>query len=193
MPTVATPSLLTDPGYLFKAPLGTALPTMTVAASKFSVAWDAAWIPCGATEDGHEFGYEAKLKELKVAEFFDPVKWVTEERSGSFSFALADFTLKRWEFALNGGTTTTVAGTGVTLASKYVPPNPGTETRVMLGWESEDNTIRIIVPQAINGANVKSEFKRSEFANIACEFQFEVPASGDPFELYGAGTTRLGV
>jgi hypothetical protein len=46
MPTMPIPNLLTDPGFLFSAPLGTALPTHTVAGSKFTDAWAAAWVPC---------------------------------------------------------------------------------------------------------------------------------------------------
>ena len=93
MPTTATPNILNDAGYLFWAPLLSAEPTNTVSGSKFTDAWPGAWISLGATEDGSEFTYETKLEAISVAEFFDPIKWATTERTGTFAFNLADFTL----------------------------------------------------------------------------------------------------
>jgi len=191
MPTTATPNILTDPGYLFWAPVLTAIPANTVSGSKFTDAWPGAWINLGATEDGSEFTYEAKVEAINVAEFFDPIRWATTERSGSFAFNLADYTLANWKKAMNGGTLSIVSGTGATQLNKFVPPAPGAEVRAMLGWEALDSTMRIIVYQALQGGAVKSTFKKAPaFAVIPCEFQFEVPASGIPFELYTAGVSR---
>ncbi|MGH3659603.1 MAG: hypothetical protein ACRDUA_23385, partial [Micromonosporaceae bacterium] len=77
MPTVAVPLLLTDPGYLFGAVLGTAAPTNTVAGSKFTDAWAAAWVPLGATIEGSAFSYSSTVEAITVAEFFDPIKYAT--------------------------------------------------------------------------------------------------------------------
>ena len=191
MPTTATPNILTDPGYLFWAPLLTALPSNTVSGSKFTDAWPGAWLSLGATEDGSEFTYETKVEPITVAEFFDPIRWATTERSGSFAFNLADYTLTNWKRAMNGGTLTVVSGTGATQLNKLVPPTPGTEVRAMLGWESLDATMRVIVYQAFQGGSIKSAFKKApSTALIPCEFNFEVPASGNPTEFYTAGTAR---
>ena len=46
---VTRPNVLTDPGYLFIAPLLTTLPTNTVAGGVFTDAWPVAWLPLGAT------------------------------------------------------------------------------------------------------------------------------------------------
>jgi hypothetical protein len=191
MPTTATPNILTDPGYLFWAPLLTAEPTNTVAGSKFTDAWPGAWLSLGATEDGSEFTTETKVEAITVAEFFDPIKYSTTERSGMFSFALADYTLTNFKRAMNGGALTVVSGTGATQLNKYTPPAPGTEVRCMLGWESVDATMRVIVYQSLQGGSLKSSFKKAPaFATIPCEFNFEVPTSGIPFALYTAGTAR---
>ena len=194
MPTTATPLVLTDPGFLFWAPLGSTLPTMTVLASKFSDAWPVAWLSLGATEDGSEFNYESKIEAVSVAEFFDPIKWVTTERSGSFAFNLADYTLMNLKRAFNGGTTATVSGAGPTLATKYTPPTPGNEVRAMIGWESLDNTLRVVAYQTIQGGAMKSAFKKAPALGvIPCTFSFEKPAASEPFEVWAAGTARLGV
>lgn len=193
MPTVAAPTVLTDPGYLFAAPLLTAAPTNTVTGSKFTDSWPVAWIPLGATEDGSAFSYESNVEAVTVAEFFDPIKYSTTERSGSFAFNLADFTLDRLKLAFNGGTKTIVSGTGATQLTKLSPPAPGSEVRTMLGWESLDGTLRIIAYQTIQGGTMESAFRKApQLALIPCTFNFEVPASGQPFDIFAAGATRAG-
>jgi hypothetical protein len=119
MPTIATPTVLTDAGYLFIAPLATAVPTNTVAGSVFTDAWSASWIPLGATEEGSTLSYSITVEPVPVAELFDPVKYATTERNGSIAFNLADFTLSNYRRALNGGTAALAptSGTGATVVS----------------------------------------------------------------------------
>lgn len=192
MPTTAVPNVLTDPGFLFWAPLATAVPANTATASKFTDAWPVAWISLGATEDGSEFNYETRVEAITVAEFFDPIKWATTERSGSFAFNLADYTLANFKRAMNGGTVTTTGTTG-TEVNKYTPTSPGQEVRAMIGWESLDATVRIVAYQTINGGTIKSAFKKApSTAIIPCQFNFEVPSAGQPFEMWGT-STRKGV
>lgn len=192
--TYSTPLVLNDPGFLFWAPLASTLPTMAALASTYDLdTWPVAWIPLGATEDGSTFTYETKVEAVKVAEFFDPIRWSTTDRMGSFAFNLASYTLKALQRAYNGGTISTVSGSGVTLSSKLVPPTPGNEVRAMIGWESLDHTMRIISYQTINSGTIASAYKRApSFAVIPCVFNFEVPSAGQPFEVYAAGTGRLG-
>ncbi len=191
MPSTATPNVLTDPGYLFWAPLNTAEPTNTVSSSKFQDAWPGGWISLGATEDGSEFNYTIKTEAISVAEFFDPIRWATTERSGSFAFNMANWALTNLKYAMNGGALTVVSGSGATLLTSFTPPAAGAEVRCMLGWESLDNTVRLIVYQAINSGTIKTAFKKAPaYATVACEFNFEIPATGQPFKFYGAGTAR---
>jgi hypothetical protein len=187
---VATPQVLTDPGYLFWAPLATAEPTNTVTASKFSDAWGAGWLPLGATTDGSEFSYAIKTENIMVAEFFDPIKIVTTERSGSITFSLADFTAKKLQYALNGGATLVSTGATTTTMTTVEAPNPGNEVRAMIGWESLDNTARIICRQVIQSSEVKFSAKKAPaFSDVPCTFAFEVPLTAKPFSVYFAGVT----
>lgn len=190
----ATPLILTDPGYLFWAPLASTEPTHAALASTYDLdAWPVAWISLGATEDGSTFSYETTVEAIKVAEFFDPIRYSTTERAGSFAFNLASYTLNNYKRAMNGGTIATVTGSGVTLSSSYTPPAPGAEVRAMIGWESLDHTLRFVCYQTMQGGAVTSAFKKAPaLAVIPCKFNFEVPTSGNPFKLYGAGTARLG-
>lgn len=194
MPSTAVPNILTDPGYLFIAPLATAVPTNTVAGSVFTDSWDAAWLSLGATEEGSTFGYSSTVEPIMVAEYFDPISYRTTERSGSIAFALADFTLSNYRRAVNGGVAALAAtsGTGATTLGTLEPPDPGDEVRCMIGWESLDNTVRLICHQVLQGGEISSSFKRApQKALIACTFQMEVPTAGKPWTMYSAGADRL--
>lgn len=187
MPSVAVPKLLKDPGYLFWGPLLTAEPSNTATASKFDDTWPVAWIPLGATEAGSTFSYSISVEAVSVAEFFDPIQWATTERNGNIAFNLADYTLDNLSRAMNGGSLTVVSGTGATEVSKFEPPDPGQEVRCMIGWESLDNTMRIICRQTINAAEISSAFQKAPAISvIPCQFNFEVPTTGEkPFAVYG--------
>lgn len=190
---VATPNILTSPGYLFIAPLASTLPSNTVTGSVFTDSWPVAWLPLGATEDGSTFAYSTEVEAIAVAEFFDPIQYTTTKRSGSIAFNLASFTLTNYRRALNGGTAalTPTSGTGATGLYTLNPPSPGSEVRCMVGWESLDNTVRLVAHQTIQGGEVTSAFKKApDLALIPCTFNMEVPSGGQPWTMWGAGDKR---
>lgn len=192
---VVVPTILKDPGYLFIAPLASTAPTNTVVGSVFTDAWPAAWLPLGATEDGTQFSYSTNVDPITVAEFLDPVQYATTSRAGSVAFNLASFTLSNYRRALNGGTAAVTATSGVTTTTltTVTPPTVGSETRAMIGWESLDNTLRIVWYQCIQGGEIAATFKKApDIATIACTYNLEIPTSGIPFSIYGAGVARQG-
>lgn len=189
--TTAVPTVLTDPGFLFWAPLASDAPTNTVAGSVFTDSWPVAWINLGATEDGSKFTYDVTVEPISVAELFDPVSYRTTARAGNMAFNLASWTLTNLKKVLNGGTLTVVSGTGATTLTSYEPPDPGSEVRCMIGWESLDATTRLVAYQTLQGGTLETSFKRApDKAVIPAQFNFEVPASGTPFTLWSAGTAR---
>jgi len=191
----AVPTLLTDPGYLYIAPLLTAAPTNTVVGSVFTDAWPAAYLSLGATKEGSVFNYGSTVEAMSVAEFFDPIKYATTERAGNIAFALANVTLHNMKRAMNGGvgTIAPVSGTGATTLGLFEPVAPGAEIRVMIGWESFDNTTRILMRQTIQGGEVSMEFQKAPaFAGIPTTFNFEVPPTGAVFSIWSAGVARFG-
>lgn len=192
-PAIATPNILTDPGFLWIAPLATAAPTNTVTTGKFSDSIAATWIPLGATSEGSTFSYSSTVEPIRVAELFDPVKYVTTERSGSIAFNLANWTLSNYRRALNGGTAAlTPTGSAGSELTTLEPPEPGQEVRAMILWESTDSTVRLMIRQAMQGGEVSSAFAKAPTnAVIPCTFNFEVPSSGKPWTIWGAGTTRV--
>jgi hypothetical protein len=193
-PSSVAVNVLTDPGYLWLAPLGTAEPTAVAAGSKFTDALPAAWIPLGATTEGSTFSYSTSVEAIRVAEYFDPIKYSTTERNGSIAFNLANWTLSNYKRALNGGVAAlTPTGTSGAEITTFEPPAPGAEVRAMLMWESTDSTVRLLCRQVIQGGEVASAFQKApSIAAIPCTFNLEIPSGGvQPFKFWGAGLNRV--
>jgi hypothetical protein len=191
---VATPVVLTDPGFLSISVLGTAAPTNTVTGGKFTDALPAAWLPLGATTEGSTFSYSSTVEAIRVAEFFDPIKFATTDRGGNIAFNLASWTLSNYRRALNGGVAALVpTGTSGSELTVLEPPDPGTEVRAQILWESTDSTLRILLRQCLQGGEVSSAFQKAPtIAAIPCTFNMEVPTSGaKPWTMWSAGTTRV--
>jgi len=193
--TTATPTILVDPGYLFWAPLATAIPGGgtggTVSGSVFTDSWAGPWVSLGATEDGSQFDYELSVEAISVAEFLDPIRYSTTGRTASFAFNMANYTLGNLSKAMNGGSLAVVSGSGATQLNRLRPPTPGAETRCMVGWESLDNTVRMIGYQTLSSGRISSAYKKAPaYSVIPVTLNFEVPASTIPFEFYSAGTAR---
>jgi hypothetical protein len=181
-------------GYLYKAPLGSTLPTNTVAGSVFTDTWPVAWIPTGVTREGHEFSYQLSTDTVDAAEYLDPLKIVSTGRQIGVAFEFMQITLGNFKTSFNGGTQTTVSGTGATLLTSLTPPVVGAETRVMLGWESNDATERWVWYQCFQTGQIRvGRRKGAANAGIPVEFGIEQPTSGAPFITWVAGATpRIG-
>jgi hypothetical protein len=165
----------------------------TVVGSVFTDAWPAAWIPIGVTKEGHEWSWSPDTENIEVAEYLLPVRIVTTGVEGKVSFEIAEYTGKNIAFALNGGSVTTVSGATTTLLSKISPPVVGQETRVMIGWESEDFTERAVFYQCFQTGEVTVAHKKgADNATIQVEFSLEQPATGNAFDRWVAGTVAVG-
>lgn len=192
MPAVTVPktALAFGAGYLYHAALATSFPANTVVGSVFTDAWPAGWNVLGVTREGHEFSYEIETEDVEAAEYLDPVSTVTTGRTSGMSFDLMQLHLTNVKRMLNGGTLST-SGSGTTLLSTFTPPQVGQEVRSMIGWESTDNTERLILPQAFQiGSLTVNRRKGAENASLPVEFRAEPDGSGNPFYWYAAGTTR---
>jgi hypothetical protein len=192
MPAIVVPinALALGAGYLYWAPLLSAVPANTVVGSVFTDVWPGAWLPFGATDSGSDFSYKPNMANVDVAEYYDPAAIVSVGRDITILFALAQVHMTNWKRALNGGTVT-VTGSGSTTLSAYTPPTVGTETRAMIGWESNDGTERLILYQALQMAEVKwQRNKGAAKATIPVQYQCEIPSGGVPFQYWTAGTVR---
>lgn len=192
--TVPQPITLTDPGIVWISALGTAEPTPTSAAGKFTDALPAAWLLLGPTNEGSSFSDKVNTDTITVAEFLNPIRNVVTGRESSLAFALASWTLSNYRRAINGGIAA-IAATGTVGAevTSLEPPVEGQEVRAMVMWESTDSSLRMLGRQAFQTGEVKSDFKKgADNSLIPCEYQFEQPSTGlRPWKMWAAGTTRV--
>ena len=191
--TIPVPLLNTGPGVLYRAPLGTAVPTNTVAGGIFTDTWAAAWVPLGATEEGTEASYELDSEDIEGAEFIDPLAVVTTGRSIEVAFALLSLTKSSLLAAYNAGTgAATTSGTGATTLTTITPPKPGTEVNCMIGFESTDATYRAVWFNARQVGNASKRFRKGADKTIVPMTFRALPdaTSGDPFKEYLAGAGR---
>ena len=194
MPAITVPKtpISTGPGYLYYAATGTALPANTVVGSVFTDAWASAgaWLPWGVTKEGHEFQYAVETDTIVAAEYFDPLQIVTTGRAAQIAFDLMIVSATTMALALNGGTKST-SGSGTTLRTTVTPPAAGAETRAMIGWESQDNTERLVMEQAFQAGTLTiARRKGADNATLSLEFHAELPSSGFPFQAFYAGAAR---
>lgn len=190
-PTLVKPNINVDPGFLFYAPLGTTLPTMTVAGSIFTDAWTSPWVWLGMSSTGSTWHYNVTTANVEAAEVFDPVAIRTTGRASNVEFSLMDYTATKLSYALNGASKV-VTGSTTTTLTKVSPPQPGSETRGMIGWESLDGTIRKIAYQVINTGDISLAFQKAPSATlIPFNAQCEISATYlTPFDTWFAGTAR---
>lgn len=192
-----TPGLIkAGPGVIRYAPLGTAIPTFTAAASKVVGTWTS-WVEVGATDGGLTFAESTDAEDIRVAESQYPVRTVTTGKSGTVSFSLAQIDTLNWKLVSNGGTVTT-SGTGATKLDKYVPPLVGSEVRVMLAYQSLDDEEVLVWPQVFNSGGFETgRTQVAEKALLPASFSVELPSasvnSGLPYARYTAGSLATGV
>lgn len=188
--TMPTPTLLTEAGFLYRAPIGSTLPTNTVVGSVFTDTWPVAWVALGMTDSGSTWTMSLTVEAINAAETYDPLAYRTTGRSSSMATMLKNFTATNLSNALNGATAT-VTGSGTTTLTKLDPPTPGAEVRCMIGFESIDSTVRAIGYQCINSGDIAIVMAKAPAnANIPFTFNFEKPAATQPFSWWTAGTAR---
>lgn len=197
--TLPVASLLTDPGMIYWAPLGTPIPASgatppvpggNVVGGVFTDVWPAAWIPLGRTDSGSDWGVTTTVSPIMSAEDLDPLAYRTTDRTGQIDFMLKSVTATNMMRAYNGATLT-VTGTAGTLLTQLTPVTPGLEIRAMLGWESLDNTYRRIAYQVFNSGDIKLAFKKAPASTaIPWVGMLEKPASSPSWVEFFAGSTR---
>lgn len=192
MPTFTVPKtpLAKGPGTLLWATPGTALPDYTVASSVYSVnAWTG-WQLWGITKDGSEWGYDLDTDPIKCAEYVDDIDQVTTGRVVTVKFEIMIVTATIEDRALNRpGKSTT--GSGTTLNTTVFPPDLGNELYCMIGWQSTDDTERIVAENAFQIGSLKTSRKKgADVGTYQLEYKFFPNASGKPYRHDFAGAAR---
>jgi hypothetical protein len=164
-------------GTLYVAPIGTAEP------ASITAPWIAAWIQLGYTETGTIFTSGSTTALVEVAEEYYPLSTIVIGKTSMVDFKLAQMTAYNMQVAMNGGTIAVVGGGG---GVTFVPPAPGTEVRVMLGWQSLDNTERYIWRQCFQTAATARNLQKSvPAASLNCSFNLEKPIGVQPWIWLG--------
>lgn len=121
-----TANVQLGPGRIYIAPIGTTEPASA------SAALPSAWVALGYTEDGTTFTVELTSEPIEVAEELDPIKYVNTRRTNQFSIQAAEMTRRNLALSLASGLT-------VNTPVAFEPVNPGSETPVMLVWDSNED------------------------------------------------------
>lgn len=171
------------PGRLWVAPIGTTEPASA------SAALPSAWIAVGYTEDGTTFTVEITSEPIEVAEELDPILYVNTRRTNQLAVQMAEMTRRRLALALASGITPDDA-------TAFEPVNPGSEVKVMLVWDSnEDATTgspgnrRWLFRQCSASGTI--EIHRQKAPNKALlpvTFNVEKPSGLAPFKVYPNST-----
>jgi hypothetical protein len=186
--TITPGKFKTGPGLIRYAPLGTAVPTFTAAASKVVGTWTS-WVSVGSTDEGLTYQESTDTENVTAAESPYPVKVVTTGKAGTVAFSMNEIDDLNWKLACNGGTITT-SGTGVTKINSFVPPLVGAEVRVMLAFQGADDDEVIIWPQVFNtGGFETARGTLAQKALLPVSFGVELPASGTITTPYQRWTT----
>lgn len=191
--TVDPAKAVTGPGIVLAAPLATADPTHVVAGSVFTDDWasSSGWALIGATREGFDWSQSIATEQLEVAESLDTFITLVTGRTTGARFEMAYLNRTNLGIAMNGGTNSTVSGSGATLLSKYVPPTLSGVVRRKIGWESDDHTVRWIGYQALNTGDVNPQHRKNNYAGLPTDWSLEIPSGGgDVWAMLFAGATR---
>lgn len=190
--TITSAAIQSGPGRIYYAPLATAIPTITAAASKIVATWTN-WVQVGSTDAGITYTESAETADITVAESLYPIRTVVTGKSSRVAFTMNEIHDLNWKLAMNGGTATS-SGATVTKLTTYVPPLVGAEVRVMLAFVDNLDTEAIVWPQVFNVGSV--EYQRASYetkAGLSVEFNAEIPASGyvTPYQRFTAGALSI--
>lgn len=173
---------------MFYADPGTAFPDYTVASSVFSVnAWTG-WTQWGITKDGSEWTIDVSSDPIQAAEYLDDIDQVSTGRVVSVKFEIMNVTQALVVRALNRPTPATV-GSGTTKRTTVKMPGLGLEQYSMIGWQSTDDTERIVGPNCLQiGSMTVPRKKGADVASMSLEFKLFPDATGEPYYHDFAGT-----
>jgi hypothetical protein len=134
------------------------------------------WTALGYTDQGSTFKYTIATGNVTVAEELDNVSIQTTGRSSDLTFALAEITATNLMRAMNAPNGAVVTAGGV---ATIEPPDLGTETRRMLGWQAEDASERWIFRQCFQSGDMTIQRQKgANNATLALDFSLEKPFTG---------------
>lgn len=162
-------------GTLYYAPIGTTEPTTLTGA------WAAGWVDLGYTENGSTFTETRTTTDLDVAEEYYPLSTAVTAKTGMVAFQLAQITALNMQVVYAGGTISTAGG-----VQTFDPPAAGSESRVMLGWQSKAADERYIFRQCFATGNTARAMQKGAKALLDVSFNLEKPTGLLPWRWIGS-------
>lgn len=153
----------TGPGSFFISAANPVEPSWAAASSQFSNSVPG-FYSGGYTASGLTFTFGAReTTTLTPAEEYEPIRIVTTGiGSSTMGFDTYGINEQIFKYTMNGGTWSTVGGTGATLVRKYVPPDPGLETRASVIWISADRDEILWLPQVFQTGTPSRTFAKGD-------------------------------
>lgn len=167
-------------GAVWKAPIGTVLPTDEAAA------WGTGFVNLGFVEAGFTIKQELKTKELTAWQTLEPVRIINDSLARTASFIVQQSNKDTVSLAWGGATITPGTGGKYTLAL----PAASAVTEFVLGldWNDGVTTQRIIFPRAALLTLPELKFDRTDAVKYALEVRALAPVSGSSVLVYGNDT-----
>lgn len=154
------------------APLGTALPDLTVG---YPITWPAGWLDWGYTDDGVEFAYAPTVKDISVDEELAPVNKLLTAEKCTVVAKLAEATLSNMGYGISASSLVVTAPTDTVQGTKVLTFGSGTLKKFMLGFEgpAPDTSLKrvIIITEAISTGQVQTKYQRADKTIIPVTFE----------------------
>lgn len=172
-------------GSIWKAPLGTTLPTDS------TTAWGSSFVNLGYATDGFTLTQDLKRQDVTAWQSLSPVRSIATALVRKLAFESLESNINTVPLAWGGATMTPGTAGVYTLA---IPD--GTPTDFILGVDWSDGTLsqRIIVKRAALLTLPTIKFVRTDAIRYPLEVQAIVPSDGsDSIVVYGVDSIVSGV
>lgn len=173
--------LLRGPGILYTAPVGSALPDQSVSGGLFSAApWGGSWVPVGSTEAGSQWSETVSTTPFEYAESLTSPWHMVTDREASWQVALAEWNRSNLLSAL-GARGASISGSGGSRLTTVAPPEAGESVGCMVGWQSQDDSVRFIARECVPAGDLSVGFRPgADNATLSVVWRIQRPSAGGP-------------
>ncbi len=178
MPLNSAETVVAGTGEVRVAPVGTAAPVDP------TVAWGAAWLELGYTnEDGVTVNREFDMEEKAAWQSFYPIRRIVTGRGFTVAFNLYQWNETSVPLAFGGGTITTIAGPPAHY--KYTPPSAEVLDERALGvqWQDGTKVYRLIIPRGMVTEAGETNLTRTDTSVLPITFGVVASGTADPFYI----------
>lgn len=165
-------------GRIYKAPLGTTIPTTTTGTL------DAAFADLGYAADGFTLKQDLKTTDINAWQTLEAVRVIANSLVRTFSFVLQQTNADTLSLAWGGATVTAGASGAYTL--DLPPAGALAEYVFLIDWSDGDTTQRIVVPRGTLTSLPELKFTRAGAVDYSLEVRAVVPdGGGDSVQVVG--------